>query len=336
VLNRRTARRLRPRTLASTLTALLIASLLAAVTPATSAVADDPPPDPGGSAIGGGATSPLEEYIEGSIVNNGDSELTVGNVSDNVCVTLPEVVAPADIPERYRIDPPTGKGKWEYQICSNTAANAQLVASRTGTVARAKSYCATETTTPRPRPIPCAVFAYWHPEVNTPPPAPSQSRESYFESFFRFSPLVGTSPPNDNQGLIANFPTWFWNRVETRYPKAVGDLGLFGGLAATAWHLETTLETDGGPVCDVSGLRKVGTEWNAGQYPPEAESPSRCGHTYKRMGIYNIHGCSRWLIIAVGPFFAIVFPITVCSNTPMTVKESQILTGGGARRAPVR
>jgi hypothetical protein len=327
------------RALTSALALLLIAPLFAAVAPATSAFADDPPADPGdGSAIGGGATSPLEEYIQGSIVNKDGTELTVGKVSDNACVTLPGEVSPADIPERYRTNPPAGKGKWEYQLCAGNSNDAHTVARDHSTVASANAYCTIDENDPPPdaNHIQCAVFAYWHPEINTPPPAPDESRDSYFESFFQFSPNLGTSPHNGALGLIANFPTWYWNKVETRYPKAVGDLGLFGGLAATAWHLNTTLDTDdaAGRICSVSGLTKVGIEWETGKYDPAAES-RECGHTYHNMGIYNVHGCSEWLIIAVGPFFVIVFPITVCSDTTMTVKESQILTGGDATRARV-
>jgi hypothetical protein len=125
-----------------------------------------------------------------------------------------------------------------------------------------------------------------------------------------------------------------WNITPTEFPKVIGDLGLFGGLVATAWHLNTRFETDGEKVCDVSGLKHVGKVWEPGKYPPDAESS--CGYTYKNIGTYNIHACTRWLIIAVGPFFAIAFPLTLCNDTAVTVKESQIVTGGDAHRAPVR
>ncbi len=329
------------RTVTSALALLLITPLFAGVAP-TALADEDPPVDPPGdsSPIGDGASSPLKDYIQGTIIDDGETELTVGNVSENACVKLAGTVTPADIPERYRTNPPAGDGAWEFQVCAADAATARRVADNYPTVPAAKDHCKVDPhDPPAADATPCAVFVYWHPAVRQIPPLPDQSRQSYFRSFFQFSPRLGASPGLDaNHGAIVNFPTWVWNTVDTTLPKVVTEFGLAGGLFATAWHLNTTLDTnDQKPsICRVAGLRWVGTDWEEvkNRVPPQQASPD-CGHTYTNIGTYNVHGCSQWLIIAVSPFFVIVFPITVCSNTTVTVKESQILTGGDATRARV-
>jgi hypothetical protein len=287
-------------------------------------------PPSGPSPIGNGALVDTSDYIQAAMDDgNPDTELDVGDVRDNACQTIPGTVAPGDIPQRYRDKPPAGDGHWEYQVCAESAAAAATIVQQHPNVASARAFCDIDGSK-------CAVFVYWRPDIPPNPPDPDEARLGYFKSFFTLSPDLGSSPHRDSDfGYITNLPTWFWNRIETRFPRALGDLGLFGGIAATAWHLNTTFETDGREACDVSGLRKVGTEWDAGQYAPNAKSPSNCGYTYTNIGTYNIHACSTWLIVAIGPFFAIVFPITLCNNWNVPVKESQILTGGDATRARV-
>jgi hypothetical protein len=314
-----------PRRAVTSVVALaLIAPMLASAGPAAAA---DPPADT--SPIGDGAVSPPPEFIPVTSGDGGETELTVGDVRGGACQTLVGAVAPTDIPARYRTTPPAGQGAWEYQVCAATAGAAQAIRAAHPDVQSARQFCAHGQST-------CAVFVYWRPRQQQPlPPPPDEGRQNYFESFFTLSPQIGSSPHRDSpRGYVANFPTWLWNRVETRFPRALGDFGFFGGFVVTAWHLNTSFETDGHEVCDIGGFSLVGTEWNAGRYRPDQESPD-CGYTYTNIGAYTVHACSTWLIIAVGPFFAIVFPITLCNTWGVNVKESQILTGGDATRARV-
>jgi hypothetical protein len=329
MLNRRRSSGLARRVITSAVALALIAPLVAGGGPAN---ADEPPADT--SPIGDGGISPPEEFIPVTSGDGGETELTVGGVRDDACQTLVGVVAPSDIPERYRSNPPAGEGAWEYQVCAETAEAARTIRAAHPDFQSARRFCqsgADELNVNK-----CAVFVFWRPkQPQSLPRPPDEGRDNYFQSFFTLSPQIGNSPHKDAPfGYVTNFPTWFWNRVETRFPRPLGDFGFFGGFAATAFHLETTFETDGHEVCDVGGFRLVGTEWRAGRHAPDQESPD-CGYTYTNMGAYEVEACTTWLIIAVGPFFAIVFPITLCNTWGVNVKESQILTGGDATRARV-
>jgi hypothetical protein len=334
VLNRRGLRSLWARAGAAGVVVVLMGPMLAGAPPAGAAPANpDEPTAPSG--LGDGGLSPVEEFITvAKGKDGGDTELSVGKARD-ACRTLPGVVAPTDIPTRYQDNPPPGEGGWVYQVCAETGDAVDDVLKVHPDLESATAFCKLDASR-------CAVFVFWQPKIKQPLPEPDESRKGYFEGFFTLSPQLGSSPHRDRNtarggfGYIVNFPTWFWNTTPTEFPKVLGDLGLFGGIAATAWHIETTFDTDGVQACDVDGLHKVGTEWEDGKYPPGIESPSRCGHIYRNIGTYNIHACTTWLIIAVGPFFAVVFPITLCNNWDVPVKESQVLTGGDPRRAPVR
>jgi hypothetical protein len=316
----------------------MAAALVALSAPAASAdPAADPPAGgpPAGSPAGDAGDLPIGDYIQAGVNDpSQDATIDVGAADqvDALCALLPGGVSISDIPPDLRgANRPKGKGKWRYEVCGNTKADSQQIAAEHPNVAGAKRFCATGTTE-------CGVFAIWIPEEKRAPTAADFSRQSYLSSFFDFAPNLGTSPDyrgGNGLGLVTGFPAWFWNTVVTTFPKAVGDLGLFGGLVATAWHLNTEFTTDGQQVCRVAGLRMVGTVYKKGKYDPASASPSRCGHTYTNQGVYNIHGCSQWLIVAIGPFFAIVFPITVCDDFPATVKDTQVL-GTGSQRIPVR
>ena len=287
------------------------------VTPPAVAAPDDTAPSVIGDGMG------LPDYIEGTVNTDPDTEITVGDERDGACQTLSGAVSAADLAP-YRDNPPSGEGAWEYQLCAEDAAAARAAVAVYPNLAAARQHCAE----PASR---CGVFVYWRSRIPQLPPAPDESREGYLESFFTLSPQIGSSPHRDSRlGLITNLPTWFWNRTQTRFPRVIPDLGLFGGATATAWHLETTWQTDGRQICD-----DVGTEWDAGN-PPQQESPD-CGYVYRNIGEYEVEACSEWLIIAVvPPFFVVVFPITLCSDWTVPVKEAQVVTGGGPRRGPVR
>jgi hypothetical protein len=312
----------------------LAAALLALGAPAASAdpPADQQDPPASTSPVGDAGDLPIGDYIQAGVNDpSQDATVDVGVVSevDAVCAALPGAVAASDIPEDLRANPPKGEGKWVYEVCGDTKADSDRIARAQRTVFNAKRYCATGLTE-------CGVFATWVPTVTQPPTARDFHRQSYLSSFFDFAPNLGSSPDfNADRGIVANFPAWFWNTVVTTFPKVIGDLGFFGGLVATAWHLNTEFTTDGVRACRVAGLRMVGTVWKPGMPDPARESPSRCGHTYTNQGVYNVHGCSEWLIVAVGPFFAIVFPITVCDDFAITVKDTQVL-GTGHQTVPVR
>jgi hypothetical protein len=337
MLSRRRTSGLPRRAMTSAVALALIVPMLATAGPAG---ADDPPGDT--SPIGDGAISPPEEFIPITSGDQGNTTLTPGAARDDACVKLPGLVAPGDIPAQYRTTPPKGDGSWEYQVCAETGAGARDVARDHPSVASARAYCEVDPDRPPAADaVPCAVFVYWHPKERQPlPPPRDQDRKSYFNSFFTLSPELETSPDQiRNQGVVANFPTWMWSTTVTAIPRALGDFGFFGGFVVTAWHLNTEIDTDGHDlsksghrVCRVAGFHNVGTKYNAGKYPAGQKSPD-CGWTYDNIGTYNVHACSTWLIIAVGPFFAIVFPITLCNDWDVPVKESQILTGADATRA---
>jgi hypothetical protein len=318
----------------ATLAFLLVTPLVTDAAPAAAAGS-------GSSAIGDGARSNLRDYnaladIDPPGQQTGDPEPVVEPPGeprrvDTICQTLTGVpVLPADIPEQYRTTPPPGQGAWEYQVCADTAKTAADIITDHPSLASLKHYC-DPNLLPHPN---CELFAYWRPQIETNPPAPIQAVGGYFDRFFVLAPKMASSPdPTADHGLITNFPAWFWNTTPTTFPKVLPD-PVFGGIAM-AWHLSTTIESgDGDEVCTVGGLRQVGTVYDPNKYPPGQESPD-CKHTYSNIGIYTVHSCSTWLIVVANLLFVIVFPITVCNNRNVTVKESQVVTGGDVIRGRV-
>jgi hypothetical protein len=311
------------------------------------------PTDGGSGAITDAAVSPLNEFMSTTLFNdqNNPPDITVDPIKfDTSCVTLDGTVTPEDIATALDGRPqPEGKGKWVYVLCAQTKKLAQdavtAIQEQGGDlIANAKAYCPTgkdEKGNDRAGPNQCVLVAEWDGEQKPAPPAVNDDRDSYLKSFLKFAPDLGSSPVQDaDHAAIANLPTWFWNKVETRFPKAVTNFALIGDFAfATAWHLNTTFTTNDNPseACDVSGLQKVGIEWNR-SYPPGAESQSdpKCGHTYHNIGTYNVHGCTQWLIIAfIPPFFVVAFPITVCDDFTVRVREAQVVTSNEGPRGRV-
>jgi hypothetical protein len=315
------------------LVATLAVVMLAPMVVATPASADEPGTTPGGTGSAGG----IDDYLGGAFQDpDGNTEATVGAVTTTPCVSFPDLVNPADIPAVYRANPPQGEGRWEYQVCAKTKALAQDVVNTEGSLAAVRQYCFHDKDQPElNKNHECAFFVSWHPKINAVPDFHNQGRGDYFRDFLTLSPQFSSQPkPGPEFGSIANFPSWFWLDNVTTFPFVVPDFGLFGGGVATAWHLESNMDTNNEHACRETGLRKVGADWKAGTANPEQPSPKKCGYTYPHQGIYNVHSCSQWLIVVVTALFAFAFPITFCNDDQMTVKESQIVTGGDPRRAP--
>jgi hypothetical protein len=294
--------------------------------------ADAEPPETSESAIGAGGASDLEEYRRSLLPadGDGDGEVEIEEpviLGDNVCQPLTGVVSQADIDEALRGDPaPIDPGVWQYEVCAEDAARARAIAARYPTAAAAKQYCGP----PYDGADICGVYVRWRSEITSPPPADPGDRQDYLDSLFDFAPNLKTSPALDEQhGVIANLPTWFWNTVLTELPKAVPGAG-------NAWHLWTTFRVNDLQVCRVAGLHKVGTRYVAGQDAPDKPSPSNCGYTFPNQGRYVVRGCSRWLFIIGGGLLPpLIFAETFCSDDLVPVKEAQVLTGGDAHRRRV-
>lgn len=321
----RSAASVHPRAVVTAVALTLVAGLLTPAAPAAAA-----PAGPASSAIVGGAASDLTSYrvtnYLAPVEGNGDGEVEDIEPIGEACQPLQGEVSQADIDAAVGTGPPpTGEGAWRYEVCAENERIAREIASAHPQAADTRRYCGP----PYEDKDPCAVVIHW--VLATPPPTPPSSpdgQQAYFESLFDFAPVLQTSPGFDAQhGIIANFPAWFWNTVETRWPKLVP-----GGHA---WHLETTFTTDNHQACRQSGLHKVGTVYRSGEASPAAPSPSGCGYTYRSQGRYQVRGCTQWLFVIVAFLGPIVFAVTFCSSDTVTVKEVQVLSGNAPRRFPV-
>jgi hypothetical protein len=315
-----------PRWRAVTVTCALALVLPMIGSPSAGAAPGDGAPSP----IGDGGIVPPSDYIDNGIPTDDDTEVDVGQVQDSACATLVGVpVSAADINALDLNRQPEGDGRYEYQLCARDAATAAAAARANPTLAAARAHCAVAANL-------CGVFVIWRPDIAQRPPYQQPDRQSYLNSFFELRPDLASSPGfSDDFGLIANFPTWFFNTVVTAIPRAIPDAGIFGGAVATAFHLRTTFRTNGDEICDVTGFQNVGTRWEEGRHRADAESPD-CGYTYPNIGQYEVTGATTWLIIVFAPpFFVFVFPITLSRDFTVNVKESQILTGADARRTRV-
>lgn len=324
----------RLRLLPAVLALALIGQVVPGLTPSALAAPADEPTDT--TPIGDGGSGGVGDYINVGLQDpSGNTEVTVDATNMDPCVGYAGLVDPRDIPPE--LHQPSGAGHWVYRLCAKDAATARHYASRYPTLGAAKANCTHDKDRPEVNADNlCALVVTWKPDEERRPRL-DEGRGGYFSKFLTLAPDLSTQPirgPND--GLIVNFPSWFWLNNTTTFPFIVPDFGLFGGGVATAWHLNSHIDADGGTRCNVSGLRKVGTDYNDWHGPPEAPSPSRCGYTFPRQGIYNIHSCSQWLIVVAFTFFVVAFPITFCNNDNATVKEAQVVVGGGPVQAPVR
>jgi hypothetical protein len=326
MLNARRSRSL-PRHAATVVAAVaIVGASLSPVSPAAAA-----PPVASQSAIGAGMISDPVDYQRLALPadGDGDGEFEIEDpirLGDDVCRQLAGEVSQADIDEALKGEPaPTEPGVWQYEVCAEDAASARDIAARYPTAAAARQHCEPEEGADI-----CGVYIRWRPEIPPISPVDPGTPQDWLHSLLDFEPILKTSPQFDrDHGVIANLPTWFWNTVKTNFPKAAPGAG-------NAWHLWTTFRVNGLQVCRVAGLHMVGTPYHPDQDAPDKPSPSNCGYTFPNQGRYVVRGCTRWLFILGGGIFPpVVFAATFCTDDIVPVKESQILTGGDARRIPL-
>ncbi|HZB51679.1 MAG TPA: hypothetical protein VE547_21500, partial [Mycobacteriales bacterium] len=238
------------------------------------------------------------------------------------CAPLAGAVTPQDIADyrsKLRGEAPTGDGTWRYVLCAETAARARQLAGRHADPAAAMAACAVASTGR------CAVVVVWDPAERRPqrreqdPPR----RLGAFEHWLDFTPELTTSP-TDQDGLIAQLPTWVWDR-NTADVRGIC-LPLWGGVCGFAVRLSTTWKTEGRRFC--SG---PGREYRPGRDDPR--SASSCSHTYRTIGTYGITGCKTWLVVVwrLPWMVPIVFPLELCNTDQVGVQEAQVVAGGVPR-----
>jgi hypothetical protein len=269
------------------------------------------------SAIGDGNVVDDEDYIDSGNPDPG-VEATTGPIRDDACTTLAGAVTPrdaADAQSRLVGQTPIGAGEWQYTLCAQTKVRSQALAQRYPGVAQAKAYCTTGTGAA------CAVVVVWAPEDRK-PPKPEKNppkRLGAFDHWLDFTPELTTSPTHQD-ALIAQLPTWVWDR-NTADIRGIC-LPLFGGVCGFATRLGTTWKTEGTTFC-----RSAGTPYRPGSVDPR--SASNCSWTYRTSGTYGIQGCKNWLVIVwrLPWMIPIVFPLELCDTDQVSVQEAQILSG---------
>jgi hypothetical protein len=102
-----------------------------------------------------------------------------------------------------------------------------------------------------------------------------------------FTPELTTSPTS-RDALIAQLPTWVWDR-NTADVRGICR-PIYGGVCGFAVRLGTTWRTEGSTFC-----RGRGTPYRPGQSDPL--SASDCSWTYRTSGDYDIRGCKNWLVV---------------------------------------
>ena len=291
-------------------TALLAGSVLAAV-PATAAP----------SVIGDGSVVDDADYI-GSGNPDPDVEATTGTVRNDACTVLAGTVTVRDATDaqtRLVGQTPTGAGDWQYTLCAQTEQQSRALAARHPGVEQAKAHCRTAGAA-------CAVVVVWAPEDRTPPREERDPprRLGAFDRWLDFTPELTTSPTHQD-ALIAQLPTWVWDR-NTADIRGIC-LPLYGGVCGFATRLGTTWKTEGTTFC-----RSPGTPYRPGRDDPT--SASGCSWTYRTSGDYDIRGCKNWLVIVwrLPWFIPIVFPLELCDTDQVSVREAQILSGSSRRR----
>lgn len=270
------------------------------------------------SAIGDGGKVEDGDYI-GSANPDPDVEATAGRARDDACSPVAGAVSPADAASaQHQLvgTTPTGPGRWQYVVCAADRDTAYAVARLHPDAAGAKAYCAAAT-----GPRTCAVVVVWSPQAPPPPRAAQDPprRLGPFSGWLDFTPELTTSPTRQD-ALIAQLPTWVWDR-NTADVRGIC-LPLFGGVCGFATRLGTTWETEGTTFC-----RNPGREYRPGRDDPR--SASNCSWTYETSGAYGIRGCKNWLVIVwrLPWYIPIVFPLELCNTDQVAVQEAQILSG---------
>jgi hypothetical protein len=295
---------------------VVVAALLAGLG-GTAAHADAPP---GHSVIGDGNMVGDSDYI-GSADPDGNVDATAGTARTDACEPLAGAVSPADSSAalaRLGGQTPQGPGTWQYVVCGQSAATARTVARLHPSAPGAKVYCAAAASA-------CVVVAVWTPQDQKPPRQPQNppSRLGAFDHWLDFTPELTTSPTYQD-ALIAQLPTWVWDR-NTADIRGIC-LPIFGGVCGFAVRLGTTWKTEGSTFC-----HNRGTVYRPGQVDPR--SASDCSWTYRTSGTYEIEGCKNWLVVVwrLPWFIPIVFPLELCHTDQVDVQEAQILSGSEPR-----
>jgi hypothetical protein len=290
-------------------TGLVVVVALLAGLDGTAAYADP-------SVIGDGSIVDDGDYI-GSANPDADVSATAGNARDNACSPVAGAVTPtdaADAQTRLVGQTPTGSGKWQYVVCGQGADQAAVLARLYPDVSRAKAHCVAATAA-------CVVVVVWAPEDKTPPRRAQDppSRLGAFDHWLDFTPELATSPTHQD-ALIAQLPTWVWDR-NTADIRGIC-LPLFGGVCGFAVRLGTKWTTEDSTFC-----RNRGTPYRPGQDDPR--SASGCSWTYRTSGTYGIEGCKNWLIVVwrLPWVIPIVFPLELCHTDQVDVQEAQIVSG---------
>jgi hypothetical protein len=164
------------------------------------------------------------------------------------------------------------------------------------------------------------VVVVWSPADRTPPRRAQDppSRLGAFDHWLDFTPELTTSPTS-RDALIAQLPTWVWDR-NTADVRGIC-LPIYGGVCGFAVRLGTTWRTEGSTFC-----RGRGTPYRPGQSDPL--SASDCSWTYRTSGDYDIRGCKNWLVVVwrLPWYIPIVFPLELCHTDRVAVQEAQILS----------
>lgn len=290
---------------------LLVAALLAGL----GGTAADADPPPGHSVIGDGSIVDDGDYI-GSADPDADVSATAGRTRDDACAPLTGAVTPADSAAALaRLgQTPQGAGGWQYVVCGQSAAAATTVSGRYPSASAARAHCAVAAAA-------CLVVAVWTPKDRTPPRREQDppSRLGAFDHWLDFTPELTTSPTHQD-ALIAQLPTWVWDR-NTADVRGIC-LPIYGGVCGFAVRLGTRWKTEGATFC-----RNRGTVYRPGQVDPS--SASDCSWTYRTSGSYGIEGCKNWLVVVwrLPWYLPIVFPLELCHTDQVTVQEAQVLSG---------
>lgn len=272
------------------------------------------------SAIGDGSKVGDGDYI-GSANPDPDVSATAGNASDDSCTQVSGAVSAVDAGSaiaRMGGLTPKGPGHWQYVVCGQSKIAADRVARAYPSVGAAKAHCADADAA-------CVVVAVWKPDDQTPPREAQDppSRLGAFSGWLDFTPDLTTSPTRQD-ALIAQLPTWVWDR-NTADIRGIC-LPIFGGVCGFAVRLGTKWKTEGSTFCDGPG-----TEYRPGSVDPS--SASDCSWTYKTVGSYDIEGCKNWLVVVwrLPWFIPIVFPLELCHTDRVDVQEAQVMSGTPAR-----
>jgi hypothetical protein len=272
------------------------------------------------SVIGDGSIVDDGDYI-GSANPDPDVSATAGTAQQDACSAVSGAVTPADAGDaqsRLVGQTPTGKGKWQYVVCGKDADDAAVLARLYPSVDRAKAHCAVAGNA-------CVVVVVWAPEDRTPPRRAEDppSRLGAFDHWLDFTPELTTSPTHQD-ALIAQLPTWVWDRNAADIRGIC--LPIFGGVCGFAVRLGTSWKTEGSTFC-----HNRGAVYHPGQDDPR--SASDCSWTYQTSGNYDIEGCKNWLVVVwrLPWYIPIVFPLEVCHTDGVSVQEAQVMSGSEPR-----